>query len=58
MPFIAVACVVLLFIAALGQTWWWRGENPHWYGGAAFGWGIFLLAVYITWPTLRALNGA
>jgi hypothetical protein len=57
MPFFAVLCVLLLFIAALGQTWWWRGTAPGqpWYGNAAFCWGVFCLAVYITWPTIRAL---
>jgi|HubBroStandDraft_6_1064221.scaffolds.fasta_scaffold84302_2 hypothetical protein len=57
MPFIAVLTVVLLFIAALGQTWWWRPVAPNpWYGGAAFVWGVFFLALYITWPTLKALG--
>ncbi len=56
MPFVAVACVLFLFISALGQTWFWRAAEPHWYGGAAFHWGIFLLALYITWPTLKALG--
>ena len=57
MPFIAVLCVLLLFVAALGQSWWWRAVAPTpWYGGAAFCWGGFLLAVYVTWPTLRALG--
>jgi hypothetical protein len=27
MPFIAVLCVLLLFIAALGQSWWWHIEG-------------------------------
>lgn len=57
MPFIAVLALVLLFIAALGQTWWWRGAaGTIWYGSAAFAWGIFCLAVYLTWPTLKALG--
>ena len=57
MPFICVLCLVLLVIAALGQTWWWRTPAPGiWYGGAAFMWGIFCLALYITWPTLKALG--
>jgi len=57
MPFIAVLCVLLLFIAALGQSWWWRGPGPTpWYGNAAFCWGVFLLSVYVTWPTLKALG--
>ena len=56
MPFVAVVSVVLLFIAALGQTWWWRGpEGNLWYGSAALYWGLFMLAVYITWPTIKAL---
>ena len=57
MPFIVVLCLVLLFIAALGQTWWWRGPDPAgWYGHAAFYWGVFFLAVALTWPTLKALG--
>jgi hypothetical protein len=57
MAFIAVLTVLLLFIAALGQSWWWRAPAPQpWYGGAAFCWGVFFLAVYLTWPTLRALG--
>ena len=54
MPFVAVLCLVMLLIAALGQSWWWRGQGP-WYGSAALCWGIFALALYITWPTVRAL---
>ncbi len=56
MPFFAVLCLVLLFIAALGNTWFWRGPEPGWYGHAAFVWGVFFLAVYIIWPTLKALG--
>ncbi len=56
MPFFAVMALVLLLIAALGQSWWWRGVDPHWYGGAALAWGLFFLALYITWPTLKALG--
>lgn len=56
MPFVAVVTLVLLFIAALGQSWWWRVAAPSpWYGNAAFCWGIFFLALYITWPTIRPL---
>jgi hypothetical protein len=55
MPLIAVVGDVLLFIAALGSSWWWRSTNG-WYGNAAFYWGVFLLAVYLTWPTLKALG--
>ena len=54
MAFLAVLTVLLLFIAALGQSWWWRGTGP-WYGDASFCWGMFCLAVYITWPTIKAL---
>ena len=47
MPFIAVLCLVLLLIAALGQSLWWRGpEGSLWHGLAAFYWGIFFLAVF------------
>lgn len=56
MPFFAVLCLVLLFISALGQSWWWRGVEPHWYGSAAFSWGVFFLAVYIVWPALKAMG--
>jgi hypothetical protein len=56
MPFVAVLCLVLLFIAALGSTWWWRTAEPLWYGHAAFHWGIFFLALYLTWPVLKALG--
>ena len=55
MAFIAVLTVVLLLIAALGNTWWWRPATGPWYGGSAFAWGIFFLSVYITWPTIRTL---
>ena len=56
MPFIVVIALVLLLIAALGQSWWWRAASPvPWYGGAAFAWGIFFLALYLTWPTIRPL---
>jgi hypothetical protein len=58
MAFIAVLTVLLLFIAALGQSWWWRQAAPApWYGSAAFCWGVFFLSVYVTWPTLKALTG-
>ena len=57
MPLLAVLAIVLLFIAALGQTWWWRGPaGTLWYGNAAFAWGVFVLALYLTWPTLKALG--
>lgn len=57
MPFIAVLSLVLLFIAALGSTFWWRGpDNVHWYGGAFFYWGVFFLAVVLEFPILRALG--
>jgi hypothetical protein len=57
MPFIAVVCIVLLLFAAIGATLWWRPTPPSpWYGGAVFCWGVFFLALYITWPTLKALG--
>ena len=57
MPFIAVLCLVLLFFAALGHSLWWRPPAPAiWYSSAIFYWGVFFLAVYITWPTLKALG--
>ena len=56
MPFVAVLSLVLLFIAALGSSWWWRGPADIWYGHAAFYWGVFCLALYLMWPTLRALG--
>lgn len=54
MPFLAVLALVLLLIAALGQSWWWRA-GELWYGGAAFAWGIFFLALYLCLPTIRPL---
>jgi len=54
MAFFAVVTLVLLLIAALGQSWWWRGPTV-WYGNAAFCWGVFFLALYVTWPTVRTL---
>lgn len=57
MPFVAVLALVLLFIAALGSCWFWRSpSNTLWYGHAAFYWGIFFVAIYLTWPTLKALG--
>jgi hypothetical protein len=59
MPFFAVLCLVFLFIAALGQSWWWRGPSTptnYWYGNAAFYWGMFFLALYIVWPTVHSLS--
>ena len=57
MPLLAVLCVVLLGLAAIGQTFWWRAPAPSpWQGHAAFFWGVFVLALYITWPTLKALG--
>ena len=59
MPIIVVLCDFLLLIAALGSSWWWR-PNPtagvYWYGNAAFYWGVFLLAIYLTWPALKSLG--
>jgi hypothetical protein len=60
MQIIAVLSVLLLFIAAVGQSWWWRypvqpGQPALWYGSAAFCWGIFFLSVYMTWPTLKSM---
>lgn len=56
MPFLAVLCLVLLFLAALGQTAWWRPTGYPWYGHALFAWGIFFLALYLTWPALKAMG--
>lgn len=58
MPFIAVLAVLLFFIAALGQTFFWRNPTAGlpWYGGAAFCWAMFFLSIYIVWPTLKALG--
>jgi hypothetical protein len=59
MPLIAVVADVLLLIAALGTSWWWRplaAAGNYWYGNAAFYWGMFFLALYLTWPTLKALG--
>jgi hypothetical protein len=37
MPLLAVIALVLLFFAALGSSWWWRGPaGSLWYGGACF----------------------
>ena len=58
MALLAVLCLVLLFLAALGQTWWWRnpaGPGPMWYGNALFFWGVFLFALCNLWPVIRAL---
>ena len=56
MPFVCVLCLLLLFLAALGQSWWWRVAAPNpWYGNALFFWGVFCLAVVITWPIVRSL---
>jgi hypothetical protein len=54
MPFVAVLALLLLLIAALGQSWWCCTAAP-WYGNASFCWGVFFLALYLTWPTIRAL---
>ena len=57
MSFFAILSLVLLLIAALGQSWWWRGpQGSIWYGNAAFCWGVFFLAVYLMWPTLKMLG--
>lgn len=60
MPFFAVLSLLLLLISALGQSWWWRvpaGQFGYpWYGGAAFCWGVFFLALYLEWPALKALG--
>jgi len=56
MAILAILCLVLLLFAALGSSWWWRGTaGTVWYGNAMFHWGVFFLALYITWPTVRAL---
>ena len=56
MPFCAVLALLLLLIAALGQSWWWRVPAGPWYGSAAFYWGVFFLALFLTWPTLKAMG--
>ncbi len=59
MPIIAVLCVLLLFIAALSQSFGWRVQPPvpgPWYASAAFVWGVFFLALYMEWPTLKGLG--
>ena len=56
MVIVVVLCLFLLLISALGSSWWWRPAAPYvWYGDAAFHWGVFLLAVYLTWPVFKAL---
>ena len=59
MAFVVVLALLLLLIAALGQSWWWRGApgqpGPAWYPHAAFYWGVFFLAIYLTWPVIRPL---
>lgn len=55
MPFVAVLCLVLLLLAALGSTLWWRGETQPFNNWSVYYWGIFFLALYITWPTFKAL---
>jgi hypothetical protein len=58
MVIVCVLCLFLLLLAALGSVLWWRPANtPFFHEGAAFYWGIFLLAVYVTWPTIRPLLG-
>lgn len=58
MVIVVVLCLFLLLIAALGASWWWRPAPPApWYGGSAFLWGMFLLALYVTWGTIRPLLG-
>jgi hypothetical protein len=54
MVIVVVLCLFLLLISALGASWWWRPAAPNpWYGGAAFHWGVFLLALYVTWPIFK-----
>jgi len=56
MAIIAILAVFLLFIAALGSSWWWRPAAPSpWYGNSAFLWGMFGLALVLTWPIIKAL---
>jgi hypothetical protein len=56
MPLVAVACLLLFFFAALGQSWWWRGPGvAPWNNWSAFYWAMFLLALYIVWPTIVKL---
>lgn len=54
MPFLAVLALVLLLIAALGQSWWWRAGDL-WYGGAASAWGVFFFALAMLWPVIHPL---
>lgn len=56
MVIVVVLCLFLLFIAALGSSWWWRpaGTSP-WHEGSAFYWGVFLLALFLMWGTLKPL---
>lgn len=63
MAIIAILADFLLFIAALGSSWWWRpADQPApgqpfrpWMGSSAFLWGIFGLALVLTWPIIKAL---
>lgn len=56
MVIVCVLCLFLFLIAALGSSWWWRPAPPTpWYGGSAFLWACFLLALYLMWPTFKAL---
>ena len=55
MAILAVLADLLLLIAAFGQ-WLWRPAPPNvWYGNAAFCWGVFFLALFITWPAIHPL---
>jgi hypothetical protein len=54
MKLAAVAADLLLLFAALGQSVWWRPAEA-WYGNVAFCWGVFLLALFLTWPVLASL---
>ena len=57
MPIIAVLALVLLFLAAVGNSWFWRPPAPAaWYGDALFYWGVFFLAVCLEWPILKSLG--
>jgi len=61
MVLVCIATLVFLLFAAIGHSWWWRGvpgqpvAGRAWYGNAAFCWGVFFLALYVTWPTVMAI---
>ena len=56
MALVCVLALVLLALAAAGQSFWWRGPaGTVWYGHAAFYWGVFFFALYVMWPTIKTL---